>query len=157
MWTKDTRSERIADNLAWFTILVEMPKTSSADAAVVAAQQLTNALQNPSPETPLSPLFDKHRATLDQLAGIFDIIKSKPDASPLRVSESQTSEPSKPPRMLVSISAKTDPNRRYPDGSTFDKVFDDKIFTGTVIGFYAKEGFYSIRYNYGDKKELDEN
>ena len=35
-----------------------MTKTSSADAAVVEAQQLTSALQNPSPATPLAPLFD---------------------------------------------------------------------------------------------------
>ena len=134
-----------------------MPKTSSTDAAVVAAQQLTDALQNPSPATPLSPLFDKHRAKLDQLARIFDIIKSKPNASPARVSKAQTSEPSKPPRMSVSIPAKPDPNRRYPDCSRFDKVFDDKTFTCTVIGFNAKEGFYSIRYNDGDKKEFDKN
>ena len=86
MWTKDTRSERITDTLTWFPTLVEMPKNSSADAAVLAAQQLTAALKNPSLATPLALLFDKHRAALDQLAGIFDNLKSKNDASPPRVS-----------------------------------------------------------------------
>ena len=156
MWTKDTRSERITDTLTWFPTLVEMPKTSSADAAVVAAQQLTAALQNPSPATPLSPLFDKHRAALDQLAGIFDNLKSKHNDTPPRVSKSQTSEPSKPPRVSVSIPTKPDPRRQYPDGATFDKVFDDKTFIGTVVGFDTKEEFYIILYDDGDKEELDE-
>ena len=43
--TKHTRSERIAETLTWFPTLVEMPKPSSADAAVVTAQQLTDALK----------------------------------------------------------------------------------------------------------------
>ena len=88
---------------------------------------------------------------------IFDKLKPNPDASPPRLSEAQTSEPSKPPRVLVSIPAKPEPNRRYPDGSTFDNVFDDIKFTGTVMGFNAKEGFYIIRYNDCDNKEIDKN
>ena len=134
-----------------------MPKTSPADAAVVAAQQLTASLRNLSPVTPLTPLCDEHRAALDQLSGIFDNLKSKPDASPPRVSKAQTSEPIKPMRVSVSIPTTPEPNRRYPDGSTFYKVFDENTFTGTVIGFDTKEGFCSIRYNDGDKEELDEN
>ena len=155
--TKYTRSICIADILTWFPTLVEMPKTSSADDAVVAVQQLTAALQNPSPTMPLAPLFDKHRAALDQLAGIFDNLKSKHNGAPPRVSEAQTSEPSKPPRVSVSILTNPEPHRRYPDGLTFDKVFDDKIFIGTVVGFDAKEEFYSILYDDGDKEELGEN
>ena len=50
---------------------------------------------------------------------------------------------------------KPESNRCYPDGSTFDKVFDNKTFTGTVIGLDAKKGFYSICYNDGDKEELE--
>ena len=91
MWTKDTRSERIAETLTWFPTLVEMPKPSSADAAIVTAQQLTAALQNPPPATPLAPLSDEHIAALDQLAGIFDNLKSKHNDAPPRVSEPQTS------------------------------------------------------------------
>ena len=70
--------------------------------------------------------------------------------------KAQTSEHSKPPRVSVSISTKSEPHRRYPDGATFDKVFDDKTFIGTVVGFDAKEEFYSILYYDGDRKELDE-
>ena len=73
------------------------------------------------------------------------------------MSEAQTYEPSKPLRVLVSITTKPDPHKRYPDGSTFDKVFDDKIFIGTVVGFDSKEEFYSILYDDGDKEELYEN
>ena len=122
VWTKYTRSERIADTLTCFPTLVEMPKTSSADAAVVAAQQLTAALRNPSPATPLALLFDEHRAALNQLSGIFDNLKSKHNSAPPRVSEAQTSEPSKPLRVSVTIPTKPEPHRQYPDGSTFDKV-----------------------------------
>ena len=157
LWTKDTRSECIADILTCFPTLVEMPKPSSADAAIVTAQQLTADLKNPSLATPLALLFDKHRAALDQLAGIFDKLKSKPDASPPRVSEAQKYEPSKPLRVSVSIPANPEPNRRYPDGSTFDNVFGDIKFTGIVMGFNAKEGFYIIRYNDCDNKEIDKN
>ena len=60
VWARDTRSERIPDTLAWFPALVEMPKTSLADAALIAAQQLTAALRNPSPATPLAPILDEH-------------------------------------------------------------------------------------------------
>ena len=67
------------------------------------------------------------------------------------MSEAQTSEPSKPPRVSVSIPTKPDPHRRYPNGATFDKVFDDKIFIGTVVGFDANEEFYSILYDDGDR------
>ena len=118
VWTKDTCSERIADTLTGFPTLVEMPKTSSADAVVVAAQQLTAALRNPSPATPLALLFDKHIAVLDQLAGIFDSLKSNQNDAPQRVSEPQTYEPSKPPRVLVSIPTKPEPHRRYPNWSS---------------------------------------
>ena len=157
MWIKDTRSENIADTLTWFPTLVETPKNSSVDAAVVAAQQLTAALRNPSPATPLAPLFGKHRAVLDQLARIFEKPKPNPDASPPRVSKAQASELSKPPRLSVIIPAKLEPNRRYPDGSTSDKVFENITLTGIVMGFDTKEGFYSIRYNDGDKEDLDKN
>ena len=57
-WIKYTWIERITDTLTWFPTLVEMPKTYSADDAVVPEQQLTAALRNPSPATPLAPLFD---------------------------------------------------------------------------------------------------
>ena len=157
VWTKDTSSERIANTLTWFPALVEMPKTSSADAAVVTAQKLTAALRNPSFATPLAPLFDEHRAALNQLAGIFENLKSKHNAASPRVIKSQTSEPSKPPRMPVSIPTKPEPHRRYPDGLTFNKVFDEKKFIGTVVRFDAKEKFYSILYGGGDKEGLDEN
>ena len=71
VWARDTRSERIADILAWLPALVEMPKTSLADAALIAAQQLTAALRNLSPATSLAPILDEHRTALNQLANIF--------------------------------------------------------------------------------------
>ena len=149
VWARDTRSERIADTLAWFPALVEMPKTSSADAALIAAQQLTVALRNPSPATPLAPILDEHRTALDQLAKFFAQQTKKPNAPPPRVSEAQPTKPREPPRVSDKSDGKPgskskykaapdsklelESTRLYPDVSTFKKMFGDTQFTGTVL------------------------
>jgi hypothetical protein len=48
-----------------------MPKTSSADAAIQAALQLTHALQNPAPAAPFAQIGHEQITALQQLAAIF--------------------------------------------------------------------------------------
>ena len=71
VYANETRSERIADTLAWFPTEVKMPTASSTDAAITAANDLVTALQNPHPASALSPLADNEHAALQQLAEIF--------------------------------------------------------------------------------------
>ena len=71
VWVWGTRAERIADTLAWFPTRHIMPVASSADRAIAAARDLTQALQHPSPASPLAPVEDASRDALHQLASIF--------------------------------------------------------------------------------------
>jgi len=71
VWILKTTSERIADTVVWFPTKVSMQKSSSTDAAIKAARDLTNALLHPSPASPLSPISDSQHAVLQQLSTIF--------------------------------------------------------------------------------------
>jgi hypothetical protein len=71
VWIWNTRSERVADTLAWFPTRVVMPTMSSLDLAMAAANDLITALQNPSTGSPLAPTTDSQVAALKQLADIF--------------------------------------------------------------------------------------
>ena len=71
VWILDTKAERTCDTLTWFPSKVLMPTASSADAAIAAAQDLTQALLHPSPASPLAPLSNSQHAALQQLAEIF--------------------------------------------------------------------------------------
>jgi hypothetical protein len=64
VWILETTSERIADTVVWFPTKVSMPKSSSTDAAIAAAQDLTSALLHPSPASPLAPISDSQHAAL---------------------------------------------------------------------------------------------
>jgi hypothetical protein len=58
VWIRDTRSERVADTLAWFPTKVRMPTASSLDIVLAAANDLIKALWHPSPGSPLAPTTD---------------------------------------------------------------------------------------------------
>ena len=75
------------------------------------------------------------------------------------MSENSDVKPGSTSKSKVDPSSKLEPesNRRYPDGSTFNKMFGDTQFTGTVFAFDNKEQFYRIQYNDGDEEELDKN
>jgi hypothetical protein len=66
-----TKSERIADTLAWFPTRVNMPTISSLDMVRAAANDLVKALLHPSAGSPLAPTTDSETAALKQLAEIF--------------------------------------------------------------------------------------
>jgi hypothetical protein len=56
VWAWATNSERIADTLAWLPTTVIMPRHSSTEFAIAAAQDLAQALLSPPPSSPLSPI-----------------------------------------------------------------------------------------------------
>ena len=79
VWVEETRSERTANTIVvWQPTQVQLPKTSSADAATQAAQELIHALQNPHLVSPLAPISNEHQHALQQLADIFNSASSKP-------------------------------------------------------------------------------
>jgi hypothetical protein len=79
VWIWSTRSERVADTLAWFPTRVVMPTLSSLELALAAAKDLVKALQHPSAGSPLAPSTDSQTAALKQLADIFqDCTKRSP-------------------------------------------------------------------------------
>jgi hypothetical protein len=59
-----------ATPLTSFRTIFEMPKQSSADAAIRAAQELIHALKHPAPATPFQSLSNQHLQSLEQLADI---------------------------------------------------------------------------------------
>ena len=53
----------------WLPSMIPVPKTSSADAAISAAQELIHALQHPHPASVLAPLREEeHKAALEKLS-----------------------------------------------------------------------------------------
>jgi hypothetical protein len=99
VWIKETASERIANTLAWFPTRVPLPRTSSADAATTAAQDLIYALQNPHPASPLSPLNDEHQIALRLLAEMFSTAAPLPK---LPAASETSTAPTTLPRVKVA-------------------------------------------------------
>jgi hypothetical protein len=66
----DTRAECISDTVSWFPTKVTMPLASSNDLILAGLNDITAALNHPSPGSPLAPLTDSHVAALRQLSAI---------------------------------------------------------------------------------------
>jgi hypothetical protein len=66
-----TASERIMDTLEFSPHNSPMPQLSSTDILIMAANETTNALQNPHPEFPFAQVGDDTMAALTQPAEIF--------------------------------------------------------------------------------------
>jgi hypothetical protein len=66
-----TASERIIDTLEFFPHNFPMPQLSSTDRLILAANDMSNALENPHPEVPFSHIGDDTIAALTTLAEIF--------------------------------------------------------------------------------------
>jgi hypothetical protein len=66
-----TASERIVDTLEFSPHNSPMPKLSSTDRLIMAANDMTNALKNPHPTVPFAQVGDDTIADLTQLADIF--------------------------------------------------------------------------------------
>jgi hypothetical protein len=85
-----TASERIVDTLELFPHNYQMPQLSSTDRLLMAAKDMTDALQNPHPEVPFASVGDDTIAALTDLATIFKLKLRQPlspatQASPAKV------------------------------------------------------------------------
>jgi hypothetical protein len=68
-----TASERIVDTLELFPHNYQMPQLSSTDRLIMAAKDMTDALQNPHPEVPFARIGDDTISALAELAAIFKL------------------------------------------------------------------------------------
>ena len=98
VYINKTRSERTVDTVEFFPTQFTMPRLSSADAAMRAANDLIAALRNPHPSAPFPHLGDQRLDALAQLAKIFrDALPRVPEKDTLpRVPEKDPNQPTKP-------------------------------------------------------------
>jgi hypothetical protein len=73
VYISSTACERIVDTLEFFPHNYQMPKLSSTDLLVMAAKDMTDALQNPHPEVPFARIGDDTISALAELAAIFKL------------------------------------------------------------------------------------
>jgi hypothetical protein len=73
VYISSTASERIVDTLEFFPHKYQMPKLSSTDRLIMAAKDMTDALQNPHPEVPFSHVGNDTILVLAELATIFKL------------------------------------------------------------------------------------
>jgi hypothetical protein len=73
-----TASERIVDTLELFPHNYQMPQLSSTERLLMAAKDMTDALQNPHPEVPFTSVGDDTIAALTNLAAIFKLKLQQP-------------------------------------------------------------------------------
>jgi hypothetical protein len=84
-----TASECIVDTLKLFPHNYQMPQLSSTERLLMAAKEMTDALQNPHPEVPFARIGDETVSGLAELAAIFKL--------KLRQTASPTPQPVPPP------------------------------------------------------------
>jgi hypothetical protein len=73
VYISTTASKRIVDTLEFFPHNYQMPQLTSTDRLLMAAKDMTDALQNPHPEVPFASVGDDTIATLTDLAAIFKL------------------------------------------------------------------------------------
>ena len=84
IYVTTTAGERDVETVEFFPTQSKMPNTSSADAAIIAAQELIHALQNPAPATPFANMGNDRLQALRHLAQIFH--SALPNAQPAAAS-----------------------------------------------------------------------
>jgi hypothetical protein len=111
-----TASERIVDTLEFFPHTYQIPQLSSTDRLIMAAKDMTEALQNPHPEVPFTHVRDNTISALTELAKIFKLklrqtppptLPAAPPTVKLRTCLAESSNPSlvspmPPPRQTRS-------------------------------------------------------
>jgi hypothetical protein len=85
-------SDRIVDTLEFFPHNYQIPQLSSTDRLLMAAKDMTDALQNPHPEVPFARVGDDTISALADLAAIFKLklrqtLSPTPQAVPPTVSQ----------------------------------------------------------------------
>jgi hypothetical protein len=97
-----TASERIVDTLEYFPHNYPMPQLPSTDRLLRAAQDMTDAFQNPHPSVPFASVGDDTVAALADLAAIFKLklqptLSHAPHTSPPKVAQLPSNIPSPMP------------------------------------------------------------
>jgi hypothetical protein len=77
-----TASERIVDTLEFFPHNYQMPRLSSTNRLIMAANDMTDALQNPHPDVPFTQVGDDTISALTALAEIFKLKLQKEKKRP---------------------------------------------------------------------------
>jgi hypothetical protein len=83
-------NEHIVDTLEFFPHNYQMPQLSSTDRLIMAAKDMTDALQNSHPKVPFAQIGDDNISALAELAAIFKLkLRQTPTATlpnaPLKV------------------------------------------------------------------------
>jgi hypothetical protein len=78
VYISSTANERIMDTLEFFPHNYQMPQLSSTDRLIMAANDMTDALQNPHPEVPYVQVGDNTVSALAGLAAIFKLKLRQP-------------------------------------------------------------------------------
>jgi hypothetical protein len=73
VYISSTASERIMDTLKFFPHNYQMPQLSSTNILIMAAKDMTDALQNAHPEVPFAHVGDDTISALAELATIFKL------------------------------------------------------------------------------------
>jgi hypothetical protein len=99
VYISTTASERIVDTLELFPHNYQMPQLSPNDRLIMAAKDITDALQNTHPEVPFASVGDDTIAALTDLAAIFKLkIQKTPspvtEAAPVKIVQLPSLAPS---------------------------------------------------------------
>jgi hypothetical protein len=99
VYISTTASERIVDTLEFFPHNYQMPQLLSTDRLLMAAKDMTDALQNPHLDVPFASVGDDTISALADLAAIFKLKLRQtpspaPQAAPPKVSQHQSLAPS---------------------------------------------------------------
>jgi hypothetical protein len=111
LYCSTTGHEHISDTVEFFAKHCKVPGLSSADAATIAALDLTNALANPTPTTLFKKPGTNRMQEIKKLAAIFESMA--PKRTPVNKPTEPTPKMTTPPTPRVSTSTVPTP-RVYP-------------------------------------------
>jgi hypothetical protein len=95
IYISSTATERIVDTLEFYPHNYRMPQLSSTDRLIMAAKDMTDALQNLHPEVPFTHIGDDTILALTELANIFTLKlrQTPPPTVKLRTCLAESSNP----------------------------------------------------------------
>jgi hypothetical protein len=105
VYISTTASERIVDTLGFFPHNYQMPQLSSTDRLLMAAKDMTDALQNPHPAVPFASVGFDTIAALTDLAAIFKLkLQQAPSPATQTLPPKVVSRPSivPPPNQILN-------------------------------------------------------
>jgi hypothetical protein len=118
VYISTTASERIVDTLEFFPHNYQMPQLSSTERLLMAAKDMTDALQNPHPDVPFASVGDD---TIEALADLAAIFKLKLRQAPSPATQASPAKVVQRPSLIPSsthILNSPMPNRRQTRSQT---------------------------------------